>query len=185
MKSKPVNAAIVVANLQKQAKPLLKKVQGFKISDATSANQLIQHSKDLKAVQKQANEKLASIVDPINQGLKEVRALFKPFQELTSTAISQAKVALLEFENKKDAKASQLQQSFKGGSMSVAKFAAKQEEFSTKLKGTRENQVLVIVKPNKIPRKYLIPDESKILADLKLGKTVEGCKLATKKTIAI
>jgi hypothetical protein len=39
------------------------------------------------------------------------------------------------------------------------------------------------INPDKIPRKYLIPDYDAILADLKAGLPVEGCELVTMKKV--
>ena len=187
MKDK-VSTAIVVATIEKQSKPLFKKIDSFIIKDNTDHQALVSYMKNLKAIKSIAKDKRKSIEDPLKEALKQVDELFKPFFAKVDETEIEVKNEILRFEEKKEQLNKKLNSDFeKGNIKKVATYAAKQAELNAKVNGSsiRELEVLEIVNQKLIPREWLVPDEKLILKALKEGKKIAGCMLITKKTVAI
>jgi len=187
-KTSKVNKSIILQSLQKQAKqPLLelRKVQAVK------NQQELEHATSqlsyLKAVLKAAEEKEDAIVNPILQGVKELKEFFKPFkQEIISEEV-RIKKLVQEYILKIEEEQEKLEDV--SDSISIKKFLKKQEQLANAAQATklsvRNTSALKIVDVKKIPREYLVPDEAKITATLKSGEEVPGCTLEKVNQIAI
>lgn len=182
-----INTGIIVSALKKESTRLISKIDGFKIKDAASYQQLVDYVKVLKELEKRANDKRKSITDHLNKAVKEINSLFNPFFENIHESVQGAKDEMLKFENKRNEAEKNLEDKFSKGGVSVASFATKQAAITTKIKGAsvRKTMTLKILDEKKIPRSYLVPNELMIMADLKEGKKVPGCDLEQKTSIAV
>lgn len=188
MKKVNSEAMVVLAALKKQAQPAIKKLDRVKKIGAMQEYEVVAaNMKLLKDLKKQAKEREDRIVKPIMEGVKELREFFKPFYTMVDEREIEVKALMVAFQENKQQKSKQLLSDFSAGKMSTTKFAAKQEELemSSDNSSTRNKSELKITKPNAIPRKYLMPNEKLIVADLKKGKKISGCKLESKLTIVI
>lgn len=181
------DTAVVVAALEKEAKPLFASIASFAIKDNDSLQVYVNRLKDLKQLKETAETRRRGITDKLNDVVKEINSLFKPFTIKVDIAIENAKSQILLFQEKQEEAKKQLEASFEKGKMKVSKFAEKQAELEVDVKGmaSRSSSILVITLPKKIPIQYLMPNEKLILAALKEGKKVPGCKLEMKRSVAL
>lgn len=133
------------------------------------------------------------ITKPLNAALKEIRAKYKPVEEILTTAIatirgkqSQYQTELMRKQKENEMK---IAEKLASGKLSIEKAVSKLEQVQvpteriTTTTGSlkfREDKVLVIVDPYFIPREYLLPDEKAIMKVLKEGGLVAGCVLESK-----
>lgn len=93
----------------KRSKDILELARGWEIKTPEAA---VLAGADLKAVKrlaKQVNEKRLAITRPINEGLKEVNAFFKPAKDLLADAEQLLKAKILAFQTDQDRIARELQ----------------------------------------------------------------------------
>lgn len=184
-----VSTAIVVSSFEKRAKPTLKKINAFnKIDGTPSYAALVAHVHNLKEIDKEATEKQDSILGPLKIATDNTKSLFQPFFEKLEQAKDHAKSLMLKYEEGKEVKLAELNDKFRSGKVKKAStFAEKQSKIVEKVSGVSVRQLpeLQIKNPGKIPKKYLVPDTKKIMEDLKKGKSIPGCVLKYKKSIAI
>ena len=86
----------------KRSKDILELARGWEIGTPEEA---VLAGEDLKAVKrlaKQVNEKRLAITRPINEGLKEVNAFFKPVKDLLADAEQLLKAKILQFQTDQD-----------------------------------------------------------------------------------
>lgn len=183
------DALIILSSVKKEAKPLLKQLKKIKsiktLADYDAVAIRVKNLKQLKATAKEKEDKIVGI---FKMGIAEISGLFKPFYTEVDTQEEIEKARMAEFMLKRGEQATKLLQEFKSGKVKkISTFAAKQEELEEKssVSSTRDNFKLVITKASLIPKKYLVPDEKAILADLKKGVKVPGAKLEKGITIVI
>lgn len=187
-KKENVDVAIVLASLQEQAKPLLKQLAKINVSDNVTYERKAVRIEALKHLAKLAIEKEKSLVDPLTKVIKDIKGLFAPFKKMVDAAEAEAKAEMLEYyqeTEKQKAKIAEKLSSGKIKNMSTAvKNMAALDIVSTS-SSLRNQWVLEMVDENETPREYLVPDEVKIKAAFKAGKSVPGWRYVQKKNIAI
>lgn len=150
----------------------------------TSASQV----KFIKEVKKEGEKEKKGMTDGIKQSLKRIDAFFKPFFDRIDEAEKEVKIKMDTWLKAQEAKEAKLLGDFKSGKVSVSAFSKKQDSFAVKSGGgasIKNNKVLEITDIKKIPREYMVPDETAIRNALLSGTSVPGAKMAVKKTIAI
>ena len=107
---------LVVLNIKRPDEAMFKSSEATlemaRLLKVTTPDQAITAADDLKAVKrlaKQVNEKRLAITRPINEGLKEVNAFFKPVQDLLADAEQLLKAKILQFQTDQDRIARELQ----------------------------------------------------------------------------
>lgn len=140
-------------------------------------------------------EKKETLTKPLNEALKNARAMFKPLEETYEEAIEvlREKMSFYQTQQMKIKREEELKIASRvkegKGNLSIETAVKKIEalpqvnkEVATDagLVQFREVKVLVILDPLLIPREYLVIDESRLLKDLKEGKTVAGATTETK-----
>lgn len=183
-----VSAAVVVQSLQKQATPLFKKLEVVKIDSQEEYDRAGKLVKELKEMAKVADQKEKAITNPLNEALKETKALFKPFKDRVAEVELQTKAGMNQFLIKQEAATKKLEEKFERGDIKkVSTLVAKKEELQVQSANSkvRKVKVLKIVDASAIPREYLEPNESAIKAALLEGKKVKGCILEEVNQIAI
>lgn len=188
-KSKQVSKAVVVAALRKQAKPHMSRLSAIsKIATREEYEAAAKTLKALKEIGRLAEAKYKAIYDPINAGLKELKALFKPFADERAQIESAVKIAMEKFLADVDRKQLALEAKFDAGKISTPEeLVRKTQELdvSSDFASVRTLRIAVAVDESKTPREYMIPDVGKITDALKEGKKVSGWTLESKKSIAI
>ena len=186
---KETSTAIVIASLEKKAKPLitsLSRIEAIESQEDYDSSSII--ISKLKALKKEASAEESTMLDPLKKTEKAIRSHFQPFYNKVSEMESAIKSLMLEWVNKQDLIAAKAEKDFEDGKIaSVGTYAKKVAQAQVKNGTAQRKKVwyLEIEEPSSIPREYLVPDTSKIEEALKSGKKVKGCKLVQKNVIAI
>lgn len=185
-----VNVAVVIQSLEKQAKPISKKLEkltAIKTQDNYDAAALLM--KELKSLSKTAEKEMKTITDPINEALRATRQHFKPFMDRIAAIERETKTLMLQFVEQQKRLSQKVDEDFESGKIKrVRTFAARKAQTEVKnspAAKVRKVWTLEIENESVIPREYLMPDTAKITEALRAGKTVKGCAYIQKETIAI
>jgi hypothetical protein len=187
-KTQSTEVSIVLESLVKESKPLQKKLSDLKVVDNESYDLAATLMKNLKTLASQAEASKKKITDPINASLKAVREHFRPFEQTVDALQQDTKQKMQAFLLKQEQERAKLEKKFEQGDIKkVSTLVKKQEELTATSASAkvRKIQKLKIVDVKKIPREYLVPNESLILEDLKAGKKVAGCEIELVNSIAI
>jgi len=138
----------------------------------------------VKEIKKIVQEKKDSVVKPLNEALKNTRALFKPIEDKIDVIENYLKGEVLKYNTKL------LQEQRKREEEAQAKIEAGATfEEATKLVAkidaipTRKIKRLKIIDASKIERQFLVPDEQAIKEALIAGIKVSGCELVEEEII--
>lgn len=160
----------------------------------------------IKAVGKMIKEKKESITKPLNEALKQVRAMFAPIEADYENVESIISGKMIEFQNKVEAekrkveaealkKLEETKKKLEDGKLTEKQVEKIEAKLETKLEQapqvirssesfhTREIQKFRIVNELEIPREYLVPDEVKIRAAMMNGVPVKGVEYYKKKSL--
>lgn len=135
--------------------------------------------KDIQAMGKKLEEKKKLIIDPINQGIKEIKALFLP-AETRFLAISNAfSQKLTSYINRREIARKNALKSLEQNTRikNVELLQNRRDEIGDRLPGAMKLKRLAIDDFTIIPREYMVPDEKKILTAILAGKKVKGCRV--------
>jgi hypothetical protein len=151
----------------------------------------------LKTIQKQITEKKEGVIKPLMTALRNARAIFAPFEEKIEEAEQAIKDKMIKYQQIVEANAQKKSEKiakdvetgrigFDEGVKRQAKIAEPQKTISTD-NGQITYRIVkkvVIEDSALIPREYLIPDLSKIRADIFTGKQIAGVKIVEEKIIS-
>jgi hypothetical protein len=188
-KKQDVSTQVVIASIEKESAPLFKKLSVItKITTKEDFEKAGEAVKALKNLLTMAEDQKKKITDPANTIIKEARSLFKPFEEKVTNAETSIKLMMSDWWESNEKKKALLVDDFTNGKIKKeSTYISKSVELEEKPSGAqlRNKTILVIEDEKKIPREYLVPNETAIKAALMAGKKVGGCKLEKTKTIAI
>jgi len=160
----------------------------FKVNSQPTFEKAGEMLKSLKEYKNFVQEQKDSIVKPLNEALKNARAVFAPVEDRIATVETYLKGSVLKYNQK-------LQEEAKKREAEAQKRIESGESFETATKSvgrveekiaaipTRKVQKLVIDDLVAIPRDFLVPDESKIKEALKSGYKVAGCRLVEEEIV--
>lgn len=181
-----VNMAVTFKALEKKAKPIISKLERIdKIKTKKEYDKAAALTKNLKALGKEADAKLASIIDPLKEATTNARELFRPFKEAILEVETAIKTGMREFIDSQDRASSKLSHDFETGKIKrPTTFLNKSQDLEV-THNVRNVWTLVEVDASQTPREFLVPDESAIREAFKAGRKVKGWKYEQQKTIAI
>jgi hypothetical protein len=185
----PQTSALIIAQaLKTEALPITKKITTLKIKSQLDYAQAADLLKQLKDKSKQAVAKLEQILNPLDTVRESIIDLFDPFIKSVKLIEKDTKKKMLAFlaENKK--KAAKIDTAFETKKIKKVKTylgKIRQFEITSNAASVRTLRKLNIIDQSKIPRKYMIPDESLITSELKAGIKIPGCELIDVDNIAI
>ena len=139
---------------------------------------------------KQLQLKKDSIVKPLNEALRQIRALFAPAEAKIAEAESGLKREILAYSNamqaKVEAKQAEVAKKVETGEMTMTKAAATLEKVTVKTEAipTRKIKEIEIVDDNQIPDQYWVLDLVRIRKEAIFGNVqIPGVKVVEKTTI--
>lgn len=183
------SAKIILTALQKAANPLTKKLEKIIIIDQESYDNAALNMSVLKQLGKQAAEKEKSLLDPLKLVEAGIRELFSPFKKEVAQWEVDIKLAMGIFRAEQDKKKLMVLEAVDSGAIKKVSTAVQKISALTVSKNanSRVSKVwrLTLIDANKVPRKYMVPDESLIKEDLKAGLSVAGVKWEQIDSIAI
>lgn len=193
MKTKKEDKEIAI--IEKEVSPIVQKAEDLKVKDSKSMEQATKMLSELNQQKDRITAEKEKITKPLNEALSAERKRWKPIENVLETAIGFLRNSISDYQTAETKRAREEE----------AKIAARTGEGKGKIKvetavakigqiekpkdkvvseagmvNFREDKILKIMDETMIPREYLIPDEKKILADLKAGKKVKGCELDIK-----
>lgn len=189
-KSEQTNTMVVVASLQKQAQPFIKQLGGIAtINSKAEFKEAAEKIKKLKILAQSAEVEEKKITQPLNDALKATREHFRPFKNLVGEWEQKIKLLMSVFVEKQKKVAAKVEDDFANGkikklSTAQNKMAAVTPENTDSVQ-VRKVWQLRIVDENKIPREFMVPNESAIKAAFKNGSKVPGCVWEQVESIAI
>ena len=141
--------------------------------------------KAVKQIKKFVKEKKESITKPLNEALKNTRALFKPVEDKVETIEKYLNVGVLKYnrklieeQQKREIEAQKKieEAEKKGEEINIDKAVKKLENTNEKIEQIRTRKVkkFKIVDANKIPRLYLMENETAIRRAMMDGIEIEG-----------
>ena len=183
-----ISTAIVIASLEKQAAPSIRRVTDLKIKtkdDFELAATLVKQLKGFSALAKQEED---TMVNPAKATIKAIQAHFKPFQNKVAEIEAEVKERMGEFLVAQKKLSAKVEQDFEDGKIKkISTIVAKQAELRVD-NGTaqvRKVWTLFIDHPKRVPFDFMVPDESKIREACKAGHVPSGCRWEQVESIAI
>lgn len=186
--TKKVSEEIVVKALEKQARPILSRLNDFVVNrgikNPDDRAQAMDLTKRLKALNKEAERQRDEIIDPLLLSIKKIKDFFNPFHNQVKNTEALIKQAVLAYDETLVKKKVRLDEDFDKGKIGTRGYLNKSAALEV-TDGTRMIWTAIPLDITKTPREFLIPDEAKIKQALKEGKTVQGWEWKQIKTLAI
>jgi hypothetical protein len=171
-----------IETLKEQEARMLQAVSTIVIKTQDDYDQVTLLGKKVSAYIKSIDDKEKAITKPINDSLKQIRAMFKPFKEVAEAKKDEIKTVmsayLAEEAKKRQAEEARLVARLERGTIketTVVNKLATIEAESTVTSGTTTSVLKVkVLNIKDIPEEYLIVDEAKIKAAYRAGVEVPG-----------
>lgn len=185
-----------LAPYKKKTSLIVSQANELAIKTEKSMEIAVDYLKRIKEMAQQIKTEKEKLTKPAMEVLKNARTLFAPFEKNIKEAEFIVKDKMLKFDELQQAKAAEkiekIEAKVKAGKIDLVKGAEKMEKVEPKksYEGNvgkvqyRTVQKIVITNWNKIPREYLLLNESLIRRDLLKGVSVPGAKLVSEKSVA-
>ena len=183
-----------IQTIKTKTSKALKLSQEIVVTDQKTLSQGIDFLKKIKTTGKIIKAQKEKITKPLNQALKEARDMFRPIESNYLQAERIVKSKILEYnlkeEKKKAEKERKLAARVNRGTMKMETAVKKIEKMpEIKKEGkvgkvsTRIIKKVVITDEKKLPRKYLIPNQSLIRQDALKGVKIDGVEIKEEKIL--
>lgn len=184
-----VSTQIVFESVKKRAVPIIKRLELVeKIGGAAEMEKVLTDLKVLKAIAKEAEAQLDSIVAPAKTIINNAKGIWSPFLLRIKTLEADKKANVLDYKAAKDRESMKVLKDFEDGKIKrTSTVIAKQTELavSSEVASFRKLTRAKCLDEKATPREYLLPDEQAILDALRAGKKVKGWELELVDSIAI
>lgn len=178
-----LSAAVVAAALEKEARPIVKRIAALKLVDKDGYKTMQAELRLLNELGKRAKQHQDEIVMPILGSVERIKELFSPFRSFVNQTIEAKKEQMAEFLESSKAKKEQLATDFKSGKIKkVSTLVAHTNALEV---SGRKTWTAVAVDASKTPRQYLLPDMPMIRQALAAGKHVPGWKWEQVETVSL
>lgn len=182
---------------KKQVNPISTSAQKLVIKDDASLKKATDNLSDIKDAQKILKAEKEKITKPANEIIKWAREKFRPLEDTLKDAEGTIKGKMLTYNEEKEAEAKkkeeQIAKRVEKGTMKFDTGLKKMDDIDhaestvSGKKGmiqTRTIKKVVIVDENKLPREYLMPNETLIRKEALSGKEIPGVEVREEKVIA-
>jgi len=176
--------AVVLASLEKKANPLFKKLPDL-ISTKQEYEDAANNMKIIKALAKNAEAEKKLLIDPLNEVIKRIKELFKPFENKVEQKEIDLKQQMAKYLIDSRNKIDQINDALSSGKIKKASTAVKKQNELQVTSNTRKVWAVVCVDASKTPKEFLVPDEDAIKEALKGGRKVAGWEYNQIETIVI
>ena len=182
---------------QKKVSALATQVESLEVVDATSMQSGVVILSNMNKYMDSVREQKEKLTKPINESLKNIRAMFKPLETTYEIAIGALRAKMSSYQTQEVARVREEEAKIAArvkegkGNLSIDTAVKKIEAIETPEKEVatdqglvqfRETKILKLTDVNLIPREYFDLNEGRLLKDLKTGKEVPG---ATTETIQV
>lgn len=175
-----------------QATKALKAAQDVVIKDDKTMEEAAELRKKIKQVGKLIKDKKESITKPLMLALANVRDMFRPIEDSHKQATDLIESKITKYIQLKEAvrkiEEEKLQARVEKGTMRPDTALNKMTEMGEVKKSgdtftTYKHQYFEIIDINKIPREYMLPDETKIRKAMLSGISIEGIQFHVEEKI--
>lgn len=182
---------------ERKVEPAIVRVQKLHIKNVKDIKEAVQTLSLINKYADQVREKRETVTKPLNEALKNARALFKPVENKLDGAVALLREAMSEYQTRETTK-QRIEEGKIIDRVGEGKGKIKLDTAVSKIEGLakvddeivaesgtvkfREDKVLKIIDKNIVPFEYFVLDEKKLVADLKEGKQVPGAILEIKMT---
>ena len=185
-----------LAPYKKKTSAIVEKANELTIKTESNMEVAVDYLKKIKQIALEIKTEKEKLTKPAMEVLKNVRMLFNPFEVNIKEAEFIIKEKMLKFDELQQKKAAEkiekIEAKVEEGKMDLVKAAEKMEKVEPKKNYAgeigkvqyRTIQKIVITNRNKIPREYLLLNETLIRRDLLKGVSVPGAKLVSEKQVA-
>lgn len=171
-----------IVEVEKQVNPIQTAVAEMVIKTPDDFTIAVELGGQIKKAQKFVTDKKELLTKPLNEALKNARAMFKPFETVLDNAESALKSKMLDFKAEEEKKRISLEARVEKGTIKQETAVAKVQEMTTKTvksetgaKATETFRIeYVVTDKAQIPLEYLVPDMVAIRQAFKEGKPVAG-----------
>ncbi len=176
--------AVVLASLEKKANPLFKKLPDS-ISTKQEYEDAAFNMKLIKAIAADAEAEKKLLIDPLNEVIKRIKELFKPFENKVEEKEVELKQQMSGYLIEAKSKINQIGFALSSGKIKKASTAVKKQNELQATSNIRKVWTAICKDESKTPREFLVPDEAAIKKALKDGKKVAGWSYEQIETIVI
>lgn len=195
MTTKITNEVVVY---QKSLAPIAEQAQTLEIVSADTLKTGVEILSQLNNFNDKIVEEREKVTKPLNEALKAERGRWKPLQTMYETAIESLRTKMSQYQTnlvkaQKEAEAKIAARVGEGkGHLKIETAVAKLADIKTPEKEVSTDKGLVqfvntptlkITDATKIPDEYYELNESKLLIDLKAGKSIAGCEIKIIQTV--
>lgn len=176
--------------IEKDILPLVRQSNEIEISSGEDLQNSVEILSRLNQTRDRVIEDKEKMTKPINTALKEIRAKYKPIEEMLDGAISairneQSRYHTLEMKKSKEEEKAIADKMASGEvdvneaiqELSTINTVGQKVSSSSGSVSFREVQTLKITDINLIPREYMVVDEKLLLSALKEGKVIPGSEI--------
>ena len=183
-----------LAPLKAQVTKVVESAQEITIKTADDMASAVDILGKVKDIGKKITAQKETITKPLNEALKNARALFKPLEEQWEEAEKVIKYKMVKYQTLEEAKAEkkleQIEARVEAGTLSFDKAVAKMEDLEPETKVSTEDfslkfridKKVEIIDEKLIPREYLVPDMVLIRKEVLAGKEIAGTRIVEVKT---
>lgn len=181
-----------LTTIEKELHPIAQQATILEIVDDSTLKAGVELLSRLNQYNDSMQAEKEKVTKPLNEALKAERLRFKPLESVYNDAITivRSKMtiyqsALVKAQQEAQNKlASKVSSGYMKPETAVTKLenlptVEKEHATDVGLVQFREKKQLLITNQMLIPREYLMPDEDKIMKDLKDSKVISGCELET------
>lgn len=179
-------------NITTELAPIAEQALSFTIAHEEDMRMAVSLLSQLNRINDRIAEEREKVTKPLNEALKAERARWKPTELKNTTAIEALRAEMTRYQTQalrqKQMEEQKIADKVATGYIKTDTAVTKLESLPSIQKTTStddgsvtfvEKKQLLITNQMLIPREYLIPDEDKIIKDLKDNKTIPGAELET------
>lgn len=169
--------------IEKQIGTVADQALSFKIKDTATMTTGVAFLSELNKALDKITADREKITAPMNVALREVRAKYKPAEDILTQAIAHVRTEMSFFRTKQLAEEKNIADKVSAGKMSITKAVAKLADIKSEVvteSGSvsfRTSYELEVTNAKDIPDGYYVLDERKLLDELKQGKQIRGARL--------
>jgi len=187
--SKKIQTSLATSNQSEDLKEIKLALEPLtklpSIKNDTQYDKAREQFKLIGQVQKMIKAKKDPIIKPLNESLKRIRELFKPYEEQIEELSSVWGDILGEYVNAREIKRIEALNAIENDKRlkNPATIQAKLNAIDERVEGTMKIKVLEVYAPDEVPLAYFNRDDVRIRKALLAGEEVPGCRLVETLTV--
>lgn len=181
----------IVQKEAEETEAVLSPIRSFTIRSAPDLEKATAFLKEVAAAKKKLTATKEEITKPINESLKNIRALFAPLEEKLGAADQFIRGKILDWNRKVDEdnrkKEAETIAKVESGEISAEAAGTKLEKLESKKDATptRKQKVVKVIDETKVPMQYRLLDMVAIRRDALAGVEIAGVEVVVEEIVAL